>query len=160
MSSPVRSGRGELTPRERAAQAHRQVVVMSAGLTVGVVTFAGVVAALLTSGTVEALSPLPAAATWGLAGAGLVALVAGRILGPRLREGARGASGAEVAGRWVSGSVVGAALAEVPGMIGGMIGLLDGDLVLLGALAAASVVGILTGIPSREQLEQELRRRG
>lgn len=153
------SGGGELpSPRERAHEAHRRVVAINGALALGVITFVGVVVFLLTAGGVEAIAPLGPAVTWGAAGAGLLALAAGRIVGPRLRDAPRRADAATVVSRWVNGSIISGALAEGAGLMGGVLGLLSGELALAVGLGAVSILAIATGIPSREALEQRLRR--
>jgi hypothetical protein len=132
--------------------------VVSYALAAGVVSFVGVVALLLTTGALEPISPLPPAVTWGGAGVGLLAVAAGRIAGPALRHAPSGADAHTVANRWATGGITAGALAEAAGMIGGVLALMDGDLLVGGGLAAISVLAILTGSPPREELEQRLRR--
>jgi hypothetical protein len=152
------SPRGTVPVQARADAAQRQIRIVSAGLSVGVVALVGVVAFLVTSGAFTPTLSLPAAATWGIAGAGVLALGAGRVVGRRLRRAPAGAGPEAVATRWVNGAVIATALAETPGLLGGLLGLLTGDLLLMAGLAALSVLGILTGSPPRDELERLLRR--
>jgi hypothetical protein len=136
---------------------HRQAVLITAALAMGVASLAGVAVALVVTGTVEPVlvtTPL-------LRGAVLVPAVlllgAARALEARLRESPRGADPAEAAGRWLSGTVVGMALREAVGLLGGVIVLVTGDVLAGLALAAGALLVMLLAAPRQSDLARRLR---
>lgn len=159
MSLPQAAGSaGSPAPRQRAELARRQLFLVRGGLALGVVTFVAVVAVLVGITGLSPGGPLPPLVSWGLVAASGVALVLGRVLRPGLQRAPPRADAETVASRWVSGGTVAAALAELPGMVGGVLGLMNGELLLMGVLALVSVVAILSGDGDAQELEQRLRR--
>lgn len=138
------------------ASLHRQLQVMTLALLSGMLLFGAVVAGLSLSG---ATAPAPAQPLLriGAAVAGLLLLVTAQVVGPLMSRTTAHATAPEVARSLWTGVVVAMALREGAGLLGGVVGFVTGDLLVMTALLVAAVVTMLLGVPGREEIERRLR---
>lgn len=138
-------------------QTHRQVSLITFALISGMTIFAVVVGVLHSGGSID--PTLTASATLRLVAAviGVGLLATAHLITPRPGS-APGASsrGGENPGGIVSGTIVPQAIREGVGMLGGMVGFLTGDLLLMGALVAAAAASMVVGLPSRDEIRRRL----
>lgn len=128
-------------------------------LVLGVVALAGVAAWLFVQGTAPlAAGAVPPLALWIIAGVAASLFVVAPVLERSLREAPRGASPSEVAARYQTGTMVGFAVREAPGLMGVVVSLLVGSLVWAAGFALASVVAMTLAWPRRDDLVARLRR--
>lgn len=141
----------------QADQAHRQLTIITFALVGGMTLFAGVVAMLHTGGSMapawDGGTTLRLAAA--LVGVGLLAV--GAMLTPRpgSAPGAP-AGGHESPGSILNRTIAAQAVREGAGMLGGVVGLLTGDLLLMAALVAASAAAMIVALPSREEMRRRV----
>lgn len=141
----------------QADQAHRQLAIITFALVGGMTLFAGVVAMLHTSGSMAPAWNGGTMLRLGAAVVGVGLLAVGAMLTPRpgSAPGAP-AGGQESPGSILNGTIVAQAVREGAGMLGGVVGLLTGDLLLMAALVAASAAAMIVALPSRDEMRRRV----
>lgn len=134
----------------------RVLHIIVGSLILGVVLFAAVAAWLITSGTfVGTGPPVPLEAV----GVGVVALIfLAPVLAGRTKEAPPDADRDTVFMQFQTGTIVGMALREGAGLMGGVFALLAGSLPWLVGLTGASVLAMALAWPKRDDLDERLRR--
>lgn len=134
----------------------RVLHIIVGSLILGVVLFAAVAAWLITSGTfADFISPIPLEAV----GVGVVALIfLAPVLAGKAKEAPPDADRDTVFMQFQTGTIVGMAVREGAGLMGGVLALLAGSLPWLVGLAGASVLSMVLAWPKRDELEERLGR--
>lgn len=138
---------------------HRQLLVLTMALVGGVVTFSGIVGAMAAGRDVDAAGLEPAVRL-ALAIGGAAVLVGAAIVGRLLIDAPGDPDPESIAGRIRTGVIVSMAMRESVGLMGGVVGLLTGDYLLMAGLAAGSAATMVLGMPGRTAIEEKLRRAG
>lgn len=143
-------------PRELVDRVHRGAATVVGALILGVVMFAGIAFAVGDTGVFPAdLANAPF--RWGMVALAAVILGAARPLSRKVASVPRGADAETTAAAWMRSRIVGSALREAVGMLGGVMILL-GDMEAGLALAAASIGVMLLAFPRKSDLEERVQR--
>lgn len=134
----------------------RVLHIIVGGLILGVVVFAAMATWLITSGTfVGTGSPVPLEAV----GVGVMALIfLTPVLAGKAKEAPPDADRDTVFMQFQTGTIVGMAVREGAGLMGGVLALLAGSLPWLVGLTGALVLAMVLAWPKRDELEERLRR--
>lgn len=138
-------------------QVYRQLALVTAALISGVVIFA-VVVVVLQNGEVPDPS-FTGGTTLRLVAAvfGIGILAAAPLMSSRVRGGPGAPTGGPDSPAAIVNSVlIAQGMRDAVGMLGGMVGFLTGDLLLMGALVAAAVASMVVGLPSRDEVRRRL----
>lgn len=147
-----------MTQPETRDEQLRTLQMIVGSLVLGVGLFTGVAVYLIRSGTfgdTEELIPLEA-----VGAVVAVLLLTAPLVAGRLKDTPAGADRNTVYQHFQTGTIVGMALREGAGLMGGILAMLSGSLPWLLGLTGVSMLAMILAWPRRDDLEERLRRAG
>lgn len=136
----------------------RTLQTIVGSLVLGVGLFAGVAVYLIRSGTFGETGALIALEAVGVVV--VVLLLTAPLVASRLKDAPAGADRDTVYQRFQTGTIVGMALREGAGLMGGILAMLSGSLPWLLGLTGVSMLAMILAWPRRDDLEERLRQVG